>query len=120
MSWFSSPKTVSDFPWIELSNLEQLNDLLADTTTPILFFKHSTRCSISDMAKRRFEKNWDQTATCRIVYLDLIAHRDISNALAEQLHVTHQSPQVIVVHADKVIYYASHSEIDAKAILEKF
>jgi bacillithiol system protein YtxJ len=119
MSWFSTTKSTELFPWIELSTMNQLAQLLASSSeTPVLFFKHSTRCSISDMAKRRFEKNWNKETACTLVYLDLIAHRDISNALAQELHVTHQSPQVIVVKNGLVIHHASHNGIDALSILE--
>lgn len=116
MGWFSSSR--SDFPWVELTHEDQLKELLEQTAEkPVLFFKHSTRCSISSMAKTRFEREWKgDPEACTCVYLDLIAHRDVSNALAEILSVTHQSPQTILVRNHEVIHTASHNGIDAQEI----
>ncbi len=61
------------------------------------------------MAKRRLENDWtlDVVPYC----LDLLAHRGISNAIAEKLDVVHQSPQIIIIKAGKSIYAESHLDI---------
>ena len=42
--------------WSELNSIEQLKDLYQQSdTSPVVLFKHSTRCSISSMAKSRIE-----------------------------------------------------------------
>ncbi len=112
----SKDKTI--FPWIELTSIEQLESALESSTSQaILLFKHSTRCSISSMAKSRFENNWNtEIENCDLYYLDLITHRDISNKIAEITGVEHQSPQAIILKNKKVIYEATHSSIDAKDI----
>jgi bacillithiol system protein YtxJ len=46
-------------------------------------------------------------------YLDLLNHRDISNAIAERFDVVHQSPQVVLIKDGKVIDHASHEGINA-------
>ena len=106
------------FPWIELTSSEQLNQAIeASTEHPVILFKHSTRCSISSMAKSRFESNWNtELSNISIYYLDLIANRHISNEIAELTGIEHQSPQAIVLKNKEVIYDASHSEISAKSI----
>jgi len=48
----------------------------------------------------------------------LIAHRDVSNSIAEQLEIYHQSPQMILVKDGKAIYNASHGSIDVDAMGE--
>lgn len=118
-SVFKSKENVS-FPWIELISTEQLKTAIANSNSkPIVLFKHSTRCSISSMAKSRFENNWDiENNHADLYYLDLIAHRDISNEITNITGVEHQSPQAIVIKDKKVIYEASHSTIDAKSIKE--
>lgn len=115
MGLFSSNKTA--FNWIELETENQLNDLIESSAEkPVLFFKHSTRCSISSFALRNFERDWNQETNVTCVYLDLIKHRDLSNLLAEKLNVVHQSPQVILVQDKKVIHHSSHQGIDAETI----
>jgi bacillithiol system protein YtxJ len=117
MGFFSSSKKTA-FPWVELTSSEQLHDLIASSEQePVLFFKHSTRCSISSMALSRFENNWNTAPEkCTCVYLDLIAYRALSNELEEITRVIHQSPQAILMNNKTVIYEATHSAIDASAI----
>jgi bacillithiol system protein YtxJ len=116
-SAFKSSDKVA-FPWIELTSSEQLNEAIeASIDHPVVLFKHSTRCSISSMAKSRFESNWNtDLSNVSIYYLDLIAYRNISNEIAELTGIEHQSPQAIVLKNKEVIYDATHSEISAKEI----
>ena len=120
MGLFSSFKSNDKvaFPWIELTSSEQLKQAIESSVeNAVILFKHSTRCSISSMAKSRFESNWNtELSKVSIYYLDLIAHRNISNEIAELTGIEHQSPQAIVLKNKEVIYDASHSEISAKAI----
>ena len=117
---FFSFGSKSNFDWIELTSIEQLNEIIEQSTEkPVLLFKHSTRCSISSMAKSRFESEWGlNNEACPTYYLDLITFRPISNEIAEKTGVEHQSPQVIVLKNKEVIYQASHNGIDAKEIQE--
>ncbi|MBU3677911.1 MAG: DUF2847 family protein, partial [Chitinophagaceae bacterium] len=44
--------------WINLTDIAQLDRVVEDSThKPVLLFKHSTRCSISDMAKARLDRS---------------------------------------------------------------
>jgi bacillithiol system protein YtxJ len=104
--------------WTNLVEVEELDRLIIlSNTTPVLLFKHSTRCSVSLMAKRSLESEWNFSAE-QIVpyYLDLITYRSISNRISEVFNVTHESPQAILLKNGKVIYHASHSEISAEDI----
>ena len=118
MGFFNfSSKPKEALNWRRISSVEELETAYNDEgIKPILFFKHSTRCSISSMVLNSFERNWNQELQCDICFIDLIAHRDVSNKLAELSSVTHQSPQAIVVQGGKVIYDASHSGIDTNEI----
>ena len=80
-------------------------------------FKHSTRCSISSMAKARIEKQL-LLSEDEFYLLDLLNHRDISNAIAQDLEVTHESPQILVIKDGACIYHASHSEIRYEEVKE--
>ena len=117
MGLFSSrPKTV--FPWTQITSDKQLVTAFEESNEkPILFFKHSTRCSISSMALSRFEQNAEQlNEICALYFIDLMEFRQVSNKLEEISNVMHQSPQVIVVKNREVIYTETHSSIDAKEI----
>ena len=68
--------------WEQLTDLKQIEQLKeASFLSPVLFFKHSTRCSISVMALNRFEREWNNT-TVITYFLDLLNHREISNQIA--------------------------------------
>lgn len=115
MGFFSSNKTA--FDWVQLEFEDQLNELIESSKErAVLFFKHSTRCSISSFALRNFESDWNKDLPVTCVYLDLLAHRYLSNLLAEKTGIVHQSPQVVVLYKNQVIYHASHQNIDAEKI----
>lgn len=108
-------KPASRLNWNHLQDLNQLNEIIqVSTTKPVLIFKHSTTCSISRMAFKNFENEFDQISKIEIYYLDLLNFRAISNEIATRFGVVHQSPQVILIKDGVSVYDASHENIDAK------
>jgi len=107
--------------WIELQSIEQAKELInSSTEKPVLFFKHSVRCSISSMAKDRLERKWNiDDSKVAPIYLDLLNHRDVSNFLAIELNVEHQSPQIILVKNKMATYSETHSMISVNGISEE-
>lgn len=87
----------------------------------VLFFKHSTRCSISATALDRLERAWSPAADERISpYMLLVVEaRPLSNALAQYSGVPHQSPQAVLVYRGQVLYHASHWDIDLRQIMQQ-
>ena len=63
-----------------------------------IIFKDSVTCGISAFAKERLE-NGNQLLIDKadFNYLDLLSFRTISNFIASELNVIHQSPQIIVL-----------------------
>jgi bacillithiol system protein YtxJ len=107
--------------WKALNSIEQLDAIILDSNNnPSVIFKHSTRCSISTMALNRLEK-LDSTFYDKVhfYYLDLIAYREVSNAIAEKLSVHHESPQVVWVENEECTYDASHMEINCNELVEQ-
>ena len=103
--------------WNELTDLGQLNEIIAiSNEKPVAIFKHSTRCSVSRMALKQFENEFNSSDKVTPYFLDLIANRDISNEIANRFGVTHQSPQLILIKGGKAIYNVSHSDIDAEEL----
>src|SRR5437879_13360732 len=83
--------------WISLESADQLNGIKKQEGYSIIF-KHSTRCSISLMAKRRFELECDNLPkNLPLYFLDLIKYREISNQIAQDFQVHHQSPQLLLI-----------------------
>jgi len=62
------------------------------------------------MAKNRLDKK-NAPEGIDFYYLDLIKFRKLSNKIAEDFKVSHQSPQVLIIDHGKCIYDESHSGI---------
>lgn len=105
--------------WIELKNEDQIVKIIDKSQSkPQVIFKHSTRCSVSSMAKSRLERSRVPDNT-DFYYLDLIAHRTISNKIAEEFNVFHESPQILVIKNGECQYNESHSAITMDEIEEQ-
>jgi bacillithiol system protein YtxJ len=106
--------------WIPMVDLGQLNEIiLLSSEKPVLIFKHSTRCSVSRMVLKQFESEFDLENQVTPYFLDLLEHRDVSNAIAEQFKVVHQSPQLLLIKNGMSVYDASHSAIEVAELRMK-
>jgi bacillithiol system protein YtxJ len=107
--------------WIKLTALPELDAAItASYKKPVVLFKHSTRCSISSTALSRFERNWNNEAETTLVpyFIDLIAYREISNAIADKTTINHESPQAILLVDGQAVFNASHLDIRLKDLVE--
>ncbi|MEO6290126.1 MAG: bacillithiol system redox-active protein YtxJ [Ginsengibacter sp.] len=97
--------------WISILSEEQIDEIKSKSgKNPQVIFKHSIRCSISSMAKNRLDKG-NQPEGIDFYYLDIINNRAISNKIAVEFDVHHQSPQVLVINDGLCVYNESHSGI---------
>ena len=102
---------------IDLTSLEALDAALIPVAGPVILYKHSTQCGICDTAieeVQAFEEQHPAAAT--IYYLDLLAHRDVSNEIARKLGVRHESPQAIVLKDGQPVAVLNHRAIKADAL----
>ncbi len=110
--------------WHQLTDVNQLSDIIdiskqqPDSNRAVVIFKHSTRCSISSMSLNRFESKWKDDEKVPVYYLDLLAHRDVSNEIAVRFGIEHASPQVLIIKNGVCFYNASHNGIIVSEILE--
>ena len=104
--------------WNDLTEESQLGSIKEKSKQRTqVIFKHSTRCGISSVAKSRLEK-WHPSEDFDFYFLDLIKHRSISNKIAEEFQVYHQSPQVLVIRNGECVYDESHLGISLQEILD--
>jgi bacillithiol system protein YtxJ len=107
--------------WHSLESIEQLDEAtFTSDNEVVMLFKHSTTCSISQMAKMRLESNWD-TDIQQLVkpyYLDLKAFRNVSAEIAERFQVHHESPQVLLIKNRDCFFDASHLDINVEELKE--
>lgn len=104
--------------WREFTTEEALEEIKTRSAEkPQVIFKHSTKCSISSMAKSRLERATSPEGV-EFNYLDLIAHRNVSAKIAEVFDVEHASPQVLIIKDGSCIYDESHNAINMDEIVE--
>ena len=103
--------------WSPLSSEEQLKVIIEKSATiPQVIFKHSTRCSTSSMVLHRLERS-DAPENMDFYFLDLLRYRDISNRIADNFQVYHQSPQILLIKNGECIYDESHMAIQMNELL---
>lgn len=91
--------------------------LAGSETRPILIFKHSATCGTSAMAYEEVTDQVVELARSVDVYLVRIqAARIVSRAIEERLGVRHESPQVLLVSANRVLWSATHYRVTAGSI----
>lgn len=112
-------KDIEEFHWESLTEEEQLDQIKEESgEKTVVIFKHSTRCGISRMVLRTFEKDFQKEPADdhKMYFLDLLANRNISNEVASRFKVPHESPQVIILKNGEVVHHASHHSIDAAKV----
>lgn len=106
--------------WIPLTSAAEVESLKQRSHhLPCLIFKHSTQCNISEIAKFRLEDDWDfAAADLEAYYLDLLRFRSVSQYVAENFSVHHESPQVLLIADGECVYDASHLDISVDELKE--
>ena len=104
--------------WKHLESKEDLEQAAEmSKEKKVVIFKHSTRCQISKMVLKNFEKEVaGSDKEVEYYFLDLIKHRDVSNKIAADFNVHHQSPQMIVLENGVAVNDASHQSISVNLI----
>ncbi len=105
--------------WIPLTDEHQLETIKQQSENQsVAIFKHSTRCSISAMIKIRLERG-KVPQNIPFYFLDLIRYRSISNKIADDFSVYHESPQILLIKNGECIYDESHNGINMDDIEEQ-
>ena len=100
----------------EESDIEEI--IKRSESKPQVIFKHSTRCSISMIVKKRFELDWDKLPeNLPLYFLDLIKYRELSNKIASDFQVYHESPQLLLIKDGECVLDLSHGEISVEEAL---
>jgi bacillithiol system protein YtxJ len=117
-SWLNK-KILAQMNWIPLTSEAQLDSISEQSfDKPQVIFKHSTTCSISNMALSRMDRS-EFPAGIDFYLLDLKQYRSISNQIAEKFQVHHESPQVLLIKKGECIYDESHYGIQMDELVEQ-
>ncbi len=105
----------------ELASEKEWGELLEKSTEKlVLLFKHSTSCPVSAEAYQEFRSFVEKHTSDPYEYglVKVIESRPVSNKIAEELDVKHQSPQLIVIKDNAVRWHDSHWRITEAKIAE--
>lgn len=108
--------------WDMISDSSQIDPIIeASKEKPQLIYKHSHRCSVCFVSKGNLEMASDNIKEyADMHFVNVVRSREVSDKIASELDVRHESPQAILVDQGKVVWHGSHGSIDADAILEYF
>lgn len=102
---------------VELTSVDQWKDLY-QSGQAILLLKHSTTCPISAEAHKQFESFRESYQGNGLTFciVKVIEERPVSNQIAEDVQIKHESPQCFYISNQQVSWSASHWSITRKAI----
>ena len=100
----------------QLHTIEDLHQFVQQPGKHLLF-KHSTACPISAKAYEEFQVFVKDTDISAAVVL-VIEDRPVSNKIAEEFGIKHESPQIFLLEDGKVRWNASHWKITRESIKE--
>lgn len=105
-----------DFTFHRISTDVELDQAYtASMEKPVVLFKHSATCPISSMARRRI-KHLQDANDPPVYELVVQSARSLSQKLAQDLGIRHESPQVILLHKQSPVYDTSHHLINVEDI----
>lgn len=89
----------------------------------LLIFKRSPVCPTSHFVEgifTRYVEKLPEATALRIVSVDVIGARPVSQKIAADTGVRHESPQALLIRAgQKVVWHASHGAVDEEALEEQ-
>jgi len=105
-------KEKKELPWIQLESIKQLETITENSNNKTqVVYKHSSTCGISRMVLGMFTDTYDTDLDIDLYFLTIQNHRDVSNAIEDKFAVRHESPQLLVVKNEAVVFHTSHGAI---------
>lgn len=113
-----SPNISDTKMWNSISDTNEIESIIEQSETRAqLIYKHSPSCSVSFLSKQDLDANLEKLSEVADLHmLNVISQRDISNAIASELRVRHESPQVLLLKDGEVIWDGSHWQVNADEI----
>jgi bacillithiol system protein YtxJ len=102
------------------TTIQEWQDILQKSyTETVIVYKHSNTCPISTGALMTIEQGITEGQIIIPIYIVVVQqNRDISDAIATDMGVEHESPQIILIKDGQVLYTASHYDIAVADMVE--
>ena len=105
-------KEKKELPWIQLESMDQLDAIAENSKNKTqVVYKHSSTCGISRMVLNMFSEGYDTDLDIDLYFLTIQNHRDVSNAIENKFAVRHESPQLLMIKNNEVVFHTSHGAI---------
>lgn len=98
----------------KITSYDEFQKLLEEKER-FMFLKNSTTCPISAEAFRVFKKAADELHAIWY-YLNVQESRELSNKIAEQFQIKHESPQAFLFENGEVKWHDSHWNITLETL----
>ncbi|WP_209123898.1 bacillithiol system redox-active protein YtxJ [Alkalihalobacillus sp. BA299] len=99
----------------KVNTIEEFTQLLNENDK-LFLLKNSTTCPVSHEAYKEFTKFAEAEPGGTFFYLNVQEARPLSNAIAEQFEVKHESPQALLYSGGKIVWHASHWNVTASKL----
>jgi bacillithiol system protein YtxJ len=108
-------------PITDIQQWQQLySGLAAPDARPLLVFKRSPICPTSfavESVFARFIRELPETRNVRVVSVDVVAARPVSQRVAADTGIRHESPQALLIGpGPKVLWHDSHGGVDEESL----
>lgn len=109
---------MADLPFRPLASASDLEEALTQSERrPVLLYKHSTACPISARTQHSLE-DLTQDADPPVYRLVVQEAGDLSQSIAKDLGIRHESPQAILLVDRAPVFDTSHGRVKAEAVRE--
>ena len=115
-------KGTEESDWVQLESEDSVEEIFRASETRIqLILKHSQSCAVSFFAKQNLDsvplEEWPEMDRSMV---EVVRFRPISQYIAQKTSIRHESPQVLVIVNEEVIFHTSHSEVNKVNIQQAY
>jgi len=129
VEWFVVPNTFSppflpqrmatDSPFHPLTSPDTWTAALeASDDHPVVVFKHSSACPTSARAEREMS-GLAEDLEYPVYRVVVQKHREVSDAIAQETGVRHETPQVLLLADRSVVFDTSHHRVKADRVRDE-
>lgn len=98
--------------FIEINNIASLDDFIAQASgSAVVLFKHSESCGVSARAYGEMSQ-----LSGPVGLVSVQRARSVSDEIEKRWQLAHETPQVLIVRGEKLLWDASHFRVRAKEV----
>ena len=106
--------------WFQISTTQEADGVInASNEKTQVILKHSTSCGVSFFAKKGLDSIPAEDLQNADMYIvDVIRDRNLAYYLADRFNIRHESPQLMIIKDEKLIWHGSHNAVNPENLLQ--